>query len=75
VATFSTYKSFGGPAGGAIVSNDAQLTQRIAAACQRGHTSSHHIAIDIRRFGGGPEAARTLATANILLFEIGLPDP
>lgn len=130
VVTFSTYKSFGGPAGGAIVSNDAALMERITGAvypgltanydiarllplgaaalehrqsegryadaciavassladalaaegldvvtCQRGHTSSHHIAVDVRAFGGGPDAARTLANANVLLSEIGLPGP
>jgi glycine hydroxymethyltransferase len=130
VMTFSTYKSFGGPAGGAIVSDDAELMERIAAAvypgltanydiarllplgaaalehqqsagayadtcirlaagladalaeegldvvtCDRGRTSSHHVAVDVRRFGGGPEAARTLAAANVLLSEIGLPGP
>jgi glycine hydroxymethyltransferase len=128
VMTFSTYKSFGGPAGGAIVSDDAELMERITGAvypgltanydiarllplgatalehrrsagayadacmavasaladalaaeglavvtCERGHTSSHHVAVDVRDFGGGPEAARTLARANVLLSEIGLP--
>ena len=43
--------------------------------CERGPTSSHHIAVDVRAFGGGPEAARTLARANVLLSEIGLPGP
>src|SRR5262245_34799274 len=130
VMTFSTYKSFGGPAGGAIVSNDPGLMERIttavypgltanydiarllplgsavldhresggayADACiglatavadalaaedldvvtsERGPTSSHHVAVDVRRFGGGPQAARTLAEANVLLSEIGLPGP
>jgi glycine hydroxymethyltransferase len=130
VMTFSTYKSFGGPAGGVIVSNDAGLMERITGAvypgltanydiarllplgatalehresagayadacmavahaladalaaeglsvvtCERGHTSSHHVAVDVRSFGGGPEAARTLAGANVLLSEIGLPGP
>jgi glycine hydroxymethyltransferase len=130
VVTFSTYKSFAGPAGGAIVSDDAELMERIAAAvypgltanydiarllplgaaavehrqsagryadaciglaaalgealdaegldvvtCDRGRTSSHHVAVDVRRFGGGPEAARTLAAAHVLLSEIGLPGP
>lgn len=128
IVTFSTYKSFGGPAGGAIVSDDAGLMERIARAvypgltanydiarllplgaaalahrdsagtyadacidaaaalaaalaaegldvvtCERGPTSSHHVAVDARAFGGGPEAARTLAAANVLLSEIGLP--
>jgi glycine hydroxymethyltransferase len=130
VITFSTYKSFGGPAGGAIVSDDAELMQRITSAvypgltanydiarllplgaaalahqqsggayadacielagslvqalavegldvvtCDRGPTSSHHIAVDVRSFDGGPAAARALATANVLLSEIGLPGP
>jgi glycine hydroxymethyltransferase len=130
VMTFSTYKSFGGPAGGAIVSDDAALMERITTAvypgltanydiarllplgaaalehqqsggayadaciglaarladelaaeglgvvcCERGRTSSHHVAVDARRFGGGTEAARTLAAANVLLSEIGLPGP
>jgi len=130
VVTFSTYKSFGGPAGGAIVSDDAELMGRITGAvypgltanydiarllplgatalehrrsagayadacidvasalaaalaaegldvvtCERGPTSSHHVAVDVRAFGGGPEAARTLAEANVLLSEIGLPGP
>jgi glycine hydroxymethyltransferase len=130
IVTFSTYKSFGGPAGGAIVSDDVALMERIARAvypgltanydiarllplgaaalehgqsggayadtcirlaadladaldaeglavvtCERGRTSSHHVAVDVRGFGGGPEAARTLAAANVLLSEIGLPGP
>jgi glycine hydroxymethyltransferase len=130
VVTFSTYKSFGGPAGGAIVSDDAELMKRITRAvypgltanydiarllplgaaalahrqsagsyadacidvasalagalaaegldvvtCERGSTSSHHVAVDVRAFGGGPAAARTLAAANVLLSEIGLPGP
>jgi len=130
LVTFSTYKSFAGPAGGAIVSDDAALMARVAAAVYpgltanydiarllplgaaalehgraagayadacialaaaladalaaeglavvdstRGRTSSHHIAVDARAFGGGPAAARTLAAANVLLSEIGLPGP
>lgn len=130
VMTFSTYKSFAGPAGGAIVSDDAELMERVTTAvypgltanydiarllplgaaavqhqqsagayadaciglaarlaaalagegldvvtCERGPTSSHHVAVDARRFGGGAQAARTLAQANVLLSEIGLPGP
>ena len=130
--TFSTYKSFGGPPGGAIVTNDEQLAERVVhrrlsrAAGQlrrlapaparrgrrssarrsngayadqcianaqalaralddagldvlgkpRGFTASHHVAIDARAHGGGPQAARTLAKGGILLSEIGIPrDP
>jgi glycine hydroxymethyltransferase len=32
LVTFSTYKSFGGPAGGAIVTNDERLAERVADA-------------------------------------------
>ena len=128
LVTFSTYKSFGGPAGGAIVANDPDLMERVATAvypgltanydisrllplataavehqewageyadaciataralgdallaeelevvtCDRGPTSSHHLAVDVTGFGGGPQAARTLGAANILLSEMGLP--
>ena len=128
VVTFSTYKSFGGPAGGAIVADDAALMERIAAAVypgltanydiarllplgaaavghgrsagdyadrclanaaalagglageglavlggERGFTSSHHVAVDVRGSGGGTVAARRLAEVNVLLSEIGCP--
>lgn len=57
--------------------SDASLAaERLdVVTCERGHTSSHLIAVDVRAFGGGPEAARTLAGANVLLSEIGLPGP
>jgi glycine hydroxymethyltransferase len=129
VVTFSTYKSFGGPAGGAIVGDDAALMERIATAVypgltanydiarllplgaaalerarsggvyadacianaaalagalagkglavlggRRGFTTSHHVAVDVRAFGGGTVAARRLAEVGILLSEIGCPD-
>jgi glycine hydroxymethyltransferase len=124
--TFSTYKSFGGPAGGVIVADDEKLMERVAAAvypgltanydisrllplaaaalehrrsdyadrcidnargladalaneglpvlgAEHGSTSSHHVAVDAREFGGGNAAARRLAEINILLSEIGSP--
>ena len=127
--TFSTYKSFGGPPGGAIVTDDEALMERIAAAvypgltanydvsrllplgaaalerrrsagayadacianaralaaalarrrasrvlgAARGFTASHHVAVDVRAFGGGTAAARRLAEVNVLLSEIGCP--
>lgn len=126
--TFSTYKSFGGPAGGAILSDDPRLMERVAdavypgltanydaarllplavAALERresagayadrcianaralahalaatglpvvgaahGYTDSHHVAVDVRAFGGGTAAALRLAEANVLLSEIGCP--
>jgi glycine hydroxymethyltransferase len=126
--TFSTYKSFGGPAGGAIVGDDEELMERVAGAVypgltanydlarllplgaaavahgraqgayadactanarrleaalaghdlpvlgvRRGPTRSHHVAVDVRALGGGPQAARRLAGVNLLLSEIGCP--
>jgi glycine hydroxymethyltransferase len=41
---------------------------------RHGFTSSHHVAVDVRDLGGGPNAARRLAEANVLLSEIGCPD-
>ena len=38
-----------------------------------GHTTSHQFAIDATRWGGGDEAARYLARANLLTSAIGLP--
>jgi glycine hydroxymethyltransferase len=122
LVTFSTYKSFCGPPGGAIVTNDAALAEAVATAvfpgltanydasrlvpltaaalerersagayadqcianaralaqalaaegfdvagAERGFTDSHHIALR----GGGAEAARRLAEANILLSASG----
>lgn len=125
--SFSTYKSFGGPPGGVIVGNDAELMERVTtavypglvanydiarllplgeAAVQHreldgayadacianaqalaaalidedlnvigGGTESHHVAIDVREFGGGTAAAIHLAGVDILLSEIGCPAP
>jgi glycine hydroxymethyltransferase len=128
--TMSTYKSLGGPAGGLIVSNDADLMQRIDAiaypgltanfdvaktaalaitmldwkvhgrayaaqmsataaalsqclvecglpvyATSAGTTTSHQLAIEAGRFGGGHSAAKRLRQANILSCAIGLPMP
>jgi glycine hydroxymethyltransferase len=44
VVTFSTYKSFGGPAGGAIISDDAGLMERITRAVYPGLTANYDIA-------------------------------
>jgi glycine hydroxymethyltransferase len=124
--TMSTYKSFAGPPGGLVVTNDAELAQRheqiaypgltanfdaaktaalavtlidwlvagrayaqamietagaLASALAsaglpvfRG-TSSHQLALDARRYGGGDAAARRLRRANLLSSAIGLPEP
>jgi glycine hydroxymethyltransferase len=37
-------------------------------------TSSHQLAVDARRYGGGDAAARKLRRANLLASAIGLPD-
>lgn len=41
----------------------------------RGHTESHHLAVEAARFGGGQRASKRIAAANILLCGIGLPVP
>jgi glycine hydroxymethyltransferase len=44
VLTFSTYKSFGGPAGGVVCADDAELMERIAAAVYPGLTANYDLA-------------------------------
>jgi glycine hydroxymethyltransferase len=44
VMTFSTYKSFGGPAGGAIVTDDEALAARVAAAVYPGLVANYDAA-------------------------------
>jgi glycine hydroxymethyltransferase len=44
LVTFSTYKSFGGPAGGAIVADDEALMARVAAAVYPGLTANYDLA-------------------------------
>jgi len=129
--TMSTYKAFGGPPAGIIVTTEAELAERLdkiaypgmtanfdlgktaalaisvmdllahgaayadqcirnaqalgrALATEglpvhgvegRGHTESHHLALQAARFGGGQSTAKRLAGANILLCGIGLPLP
>jgi glycine hydroxymethyltransferase len=77
VVTFSTYKSYGGPPGGAIVTRDAEVAERVFAAVYPGLTANYD-AGRLRALGlaaadlinGGAEyadaciaAARTLAAA------------
>jgi glycine hydroxymethyltransferase len=129
IMTGSTYKSFGGPPSGFVLTNSAALAERLdhiafpgltanfdcsrtaamvvsaldliehgsayAAMCianaqalarqlesrgcavhyarGRGHTASHHVALQAARYGGGDTAANRLAKANILTAAIGLP--
>jgi glycine hydroxymethyltransferase len=128
VVTCSTYKALGGPAGGLLLTDDAELAARIDAIVYPGltantdlgrvaalaiclndllvhgqayaarcvetaralaralvaeglpvvglapdYTTTHHLALDARRWGGGTRAARRLEPANILATGIGLP--
>lgn len=126
--TMSTYKSLGGPAGGLVVTNDADLARRLDAIAFPGltanfdvgrcaalavslldwrrhgpayatsmrqtaqalaralaarglpvhgaapdFTTSHQLALEAARFGGGQAAAKRLRRANLLTSGIGLP--
>jgi glycine hydroxymethyltransferase len=62
IATFSTYKSYGGPPGGAIVTNDEEIAARISAAVFPRLTAN----FDAGRLRG------LLATANYLLRDGGI---
>ena len=72
--TMSTYKSLGGPAGGLIVSNDAEIAQRLDAIAFPGLTANFDAAksaalaitlLDWREFGGS-YAQTMVATAQAL---------
>jgi glycine hydroxymethyltransferase len=69
----------GGAYADACLANAAALAAALIDAglpVVGGGTASHHVAVDAGGFGGGPAAARTLAEANVLLSEIGIPrDP
>ncbi len=82
--TMSTYKSLGGPAGGLIVSNDAQLMQRIDQIAFPGMTANFDVArtaalsicmLDWREHGRA-YAAKMISVAKALanhLNQLGLP--
>ena len=82
--TMSTYKSLGGPPGGLIVSNDAELMQKIDAIAFPGLTANFDVAksaalavslLDWREHGKGYASAMvetSIALANALQAE-GLP--
>ena len=84
VMTMSTYKSLGGPAGGLIVSNDAELAQRIDAIAYPGLTANFDAAksaalamtlLDWKAFGRA-YAQAMVDTAQALaqsLVESGVP--
>jgi glycine hydroxymethyltransferase len=74
VSTFSTYKSFGGPAGGVIVADDEALMERIAAAVYPGLTANYDVSRLLplgaaaleRRFPAGAYADACIANARAL---------
>jgi glycine hydroxymethyltransferase len=82
--TMSTYKSLGGPAGGLIVSNDAEIAQRLDAIAFPGLTANFDAAksaalaitlLDWREFGEA-YAQKMVATARVLASALaaeGLP--
>ena len=84
VVTFSTYKSFGGPPGGVVATNDAEIAERISAAVYPGLTANYD-AGRFRALGiaaaellehGAEYAARCIASAQALacaLHDEGLP--
>jgi glycine hydroxymethyltransferase len=66
----------------ACIANAQALAAELAAlgcpvreVAGRGHTSSHHVALEAAPYGGGMAAARRLERANILASGIGLPSP
>jgi glycine hydroxymethyltransferase len=82
--TFSTYKSFGGPAGGAIVTNDEAIAERVAAAVYPGLVANYDAArlaplaaaAVERERSGGAYADACIANAQALaaaIADAGLP--
>jgi glycine hydroxymethyltransferase len=83
LVTFSTYKSFGGPAGGVIACDDEALAARVAAAVYPGLTANYDLARLLplgaaaleHRLSAGDYADRCIANARALaaaLAEEGL---
>jgi len=74
VMTFSTYKSFGGPAGGVIVADDEAVMARVSAAVYPGLTANYDIARLLplgetaleRQRSAGDYADRCIANARTL---------
>ncbi len=82
--TMSTYKSLGGPAGGLIVSNDAEIAERLDAIAFPGMTANFDAAksaalaltlLDWREFGAAYAAAMvdTAVALAAALADAGLP--
>jgi glycine hydroxymethyltransferase len=76
--TFSTYKSFGGPAGGVIVGDDEELMERASSAVYPGLTANYDIARLLplgaaaleRQESAGDYADRCIANARALAGSI-----
>jgi glycine hydroxymethyltransferase len=74
LVTFSTYKSFGGPAGGAIVTNDERLAERVADAVYPSLVANYDVSRLVplaaaaleRERSGGAYADQCIANARAL---------
>ena len=72
--TFSTYKSFGGPAGGVIVTNDAELAERVSDAVYPALVANYDASRLVplaaaaleRERSGGASADQSIANAQAL---------
>jgi glycine hydroxymethyltransferase len=79
--TMLDWKSHGEAYGRAMVETAGALARALAAEGLPvfgeglGYTSSHQLALDARRWGGGQAAAKLLRRANLLACGIGLPIP
>jgi glycine hydroxymethyltransferase len=80
--SFSTYKSFGGPAGGVLATNDEDLAERLATAVYPGLTANYDIArllplgaaaLDHAR-SGGAYADACIASARALAQGLAAQD-
>ena len=73
------FSRFGAEYVQAMLENGAELADALAeqglpvVAAERGYTTTHHVALDARPFGGGDHAARRLARCAIHSSGIGLP--
>jgi glycine hydroxymethyltransferase len=74
LVTFSTYKSFGGPPGGAIVTDDEAIAQRVATAAYPGLLANYDASRLVplaaaaleRERAGGAYADQSIANARVL---------
>lgn len=77
--TLAGFSRYGEAYVAAMLANGQALATALAAeglpvvAAARGYTTTHHIALDARPFGGGDHAARALAQSAIHSSGIGLP--